>query len=97
MKSPEEEKAFALRAIAKYVRSNLHIVGNNGPQVLTLKATEQRRQQLETLASELDALARDVDQRRGTYEKFEAIHRELQRAGATPPQELTSTVARAFH
>lgn len=97
MNSSEKERAVALRAVAQYVRSNLHIVGNKGPQTLTPEETEQRRQQLEKQADELDSLAKEVDQWPAIYEKFEVIRLELQRLGASPSQELTSAVARAFH
>lgn len=90
-------RAQRLDAVAKYVRANLDIVGNTGPRMLNADETARRRQELTTLADNLDLLAKAAQQGTAKYEQFEAILARLRRLGAAPAQELTSQVARAFH
>lgn len=84
----------ALAAIADYTRRHSELFVRNGPRVLTPAETTKRRQRIEALADQLDALADGARDGLVEYRQFEAILGRLHAEGFFPDNELVSAVAK---
>jgi hypothetical protein len=57
---------------------------------------EQKKLKIETLAGDLEALARAAELGRASYQDFDPILGDLHKLGFFPETSLVSAVARAF-
>lgn len=88
---------IALKAVAEYTRRNAKFFVRNGPSLLSPDANLQHQQHIKALAAKIDVLASETTTRDVTYDEFDAVRMDLQRAGFCPEQSLTSAVAQAFY
>ena len=93
-----DQRAKALQAVAKDVRSKSAVFGHSGPQSLSSTAREDRQKTINALADLVDALAARALSGEGTsYREFEAISKQLADNGYSPPNPLlTGVVARCY-
>lgn len=83
----------ALAAVADYTRRHSELFVRNGPRILTPAETTKRRQRIEALADQLDALAQGARDGLVEYRQFEGILGRLHAEGFFPDIELVSAVA----
>lgn len=86
----------ALAEVAKYTRRNSEVFVRNGPRMLTPTETSKRRQLIEALADQIDALAEGARDGLVEYRQFETILGRLHAAGFFPDGDLISTVAKSL-
>ena len=89
-------RVAALKAVAEYTRRNATFFVTGVPQVLDPEIRAQHIQRITALADKVDGLADTVTAGSVSYQQFEAILRELHKAGFWPENSLVSDVARAF-
>jgi hypothetical protein len=89
-------RVAALKAVAEYTRRNATFFVTGVPQVLDPEVRSRHIQHITALADKLDGLADSVTMGSVSYQQFEAILRELHKAGFWPENSLVSDVARAF-
>ncbi len=88
-------RAAALRAVAVDVRHQPHFFAR-GADPLSAQQTTERLASNERLAREIEQLATEAEQGRGSYPEFEAILSQLHTLGKFPPEAAISAVAAAF-
>jgi transcriptional regulator with XRE-family HTH domain len=86
----------ALAAVADYTRRNSKFFVIDGPRMLPPNETAKRRQRIEALADELDALVEPVRQGLAGYRQFETVLGRLHAEGFFPETALVSAVAKAL-
>jgi hypothetical protein len=93
-----ERSASALRDLAQYVKNTSAISASvaNGPKLRDPEDKAYRKNQIESLATELEKLADAVPLGSVTYNDVEAVLSKLQKFDAQPDNLLVSNVARAF-
>lgn len=89
-------KINALRAAAEYTRRNSAYFAHSGPGMLSAVEVEWTRGQISDVAGQIDNLAREVVQGRGTYRQFEQYLERLRGFGFWIDGGLVSATARAF-
>jgi hypothetical protein len=86
----------ALADVATYTRRNSEFFVRNGPRLLTPIETAKRRQRIEALADQIDALAEGARDGKVEYRQFEAILGRLHAEGFFPDGDLISAVAKSL-
>jgi hypothetical protein len=86
----------ALAAIADYTRQHSELFVRNGPRLLTPAETMKRRQRIEALADQIEALAEGARDGLVEYRQFEAILGRLHAEGFFPDNDLVSAAAKAL-
>jgi len=86
----------ALAAIADYTRRHSELFVRNSPRMLTPAETTKRRQRIEALADQLDALSESAREGLVEYRQFEGILGRLHAEGFFPDNELVSAVAESL-
>jgi hypothetical protein len=85
-----------LAAVADYTRRNSKSFVRNGPRLLTPVETARRRQRIEALADQIDALAEGAEDGLVEYRQFETILGRLHAEGMFPNDDLVSAVAKSL-
>ncbi len=91
-----EPAVDALRALAAYTRAYSVMFVRSGPKMLSPEETARRRQRIEDLAEQVEALADKIPEGSATYQAFEAILDQLHQSGLFPENDLVSAVAFAM-
>lgn len=86
----------ALAAVADYTRRHSESFVRNGPRSPTPVEAAKRRQRIEALADQIDALAGGVRDGLVEYRQFETILGRLHAEGFFPENNLVSAVAKAL-
>jgi uncharacterized protein (DUF2267 family) len=86
----------ALADVANYARRNSELFVRNGPRLLTPTETAKRRQRIEALADQIDALAEGARDGLVEYRQFEIILGRLHAEGFFPDGGLVSAVAKSL-
>jgi hypothetical protein len=86
----------ALAAVADYTRRNSEFFVRNGPRLPTPAETAKRRQRIEALADQMNALAEGACDGVVEYRQFEMLLGRLHAEGFFPDNDLVSAVAKAL-
>lgn len=97
IENPIETVVSALKELAEEIRSHSWAFGREGPRMLSPSETTVREEQIATLASEIDKLAKRVPQGKVTYRDVEGILGRLRELGFFPDQPLVRNVERAIY
>jgi len=89
--------AFALGAVARYVRQHAEIAVPDGARLLTPEEKARRTQAIRATADEIGRLAEEAQTRSVAYSEFEKLLRQLMSFGSNATNPLVSAVAEAIH
>jgi Fic family protein len=89
--------AFALGAVARYVRQHAEIAVTEGSRLLDPEEKARRTDAIRSIADQIEALAEDAQERLVSYREFEALLDALKAKGSYATNALVSAVAEALH
>jgi hypothetical protein len=88
--------SMALRAVAEYVARSSGMSVTSGPRMLGPAQATEKKQRIEALGKEIDALATASELGLAGYRQFDVVLGKLHKLGFFPETSLVSEVARAF-
>jgi len=89
--------AYALGAVARYVRQHAEIAVTDGSQLLEPDETARRTAAIRAIAGQIEALSEEAQERPVSYREFEALLDALKAHGSYATNALVSAVAEALH
>jgi hypothetical protein len=89
-------RSATISAVSEYTRRNADFFVTNGARLPSTAEREERKAWIVTLADKLTQLSDAAKSDAVEYGHFEAILRDLHKAGFFPDNELVSAVAQGF-